>query len=202
MITLDSTDSEILAEMRKIRELYQLKRTLRYGSSRDHTVHSESVAEHLFGMLTLAEYFYPLEDPTNTLNRADIIQLTLYHDVGEIDTGDLLFHLKGADEMEREQQAVRAIVQRLPESLRNIVAQRSAEFEECSTREAQYVRAIDRIEPLFELLDNDMLSYRRLGITAEIAIEKKRYATDNFPYMRRFLDAWMKHAIAEDIFAK
>ena len=86
MISLDSSPDDILAEMRRIRELYVLKHTMRYRSTRDHSVHSESVAEHLFGIQVLAQYFLPLEDPSGTLDRVRINELILFHEIGEIET--------------------------------------------------------------------------------------------------------------------
>lgn len=202
MITLEASDEEVLREMRRIRELYRLKSTMRYESVRDTSVHSESVAEHLFGMLILAEYFYPHEDPEGALDRARVTQLILYHDVGEALTGDVIFSKKREGHEARERAAVREIAQRAPAAIRPHILDRFREYDSLASREAAYAYAIDKIEPIFELLDNSMFSYVQHGITFEVATKRKREATERFPYMRRFLDAWASYAIKENVFAE
>ena len=149
MISLDSSPDDILAEMRRIRELYVLKHTMRYRSTRDHSVHSESVAEHLFGIQVLAQYFLPLEDPSGTLDRVRINELILFHEIGEIETGDILFHQKNSDDREVEQHAAERVVHRLPESLQGIASDRSREYDLNETPEAHFVHALDKVEPIF-----------------------------------------------------
>jgi len=42
--------------------------TKRYATKRDFDTHSESVAEHVFALFFLAQYFLPLEDTRHVLN--------------------------------------------------------------------------------------------------------------------------------------
>jgi hypothetical protein len=57
-----ASDEFVIAELQKVQTLYALKRVIRYNHTREHDVHTESVAEHVFGMHCLVEYFLPLED--------------------------------------------------------------------------------------------------------------------------------------------
>ncbi|MDR3572147.1 MAG: HD domain-containing protein [Candidatus Pacebacteria bacterium] len=200
MMTLESTHEEVLAEMERLRVLYALKQTLRYMSKRPDE-HSESVAEHLFAMQVLALYFLPLEDPQGKLDRARINELILFHELGEIETGDIPFHKKNREHVAEEQRAAVRVSQRLPESMQQLALERSQEFEERKTPEALFAVAIDKLEPVFEMYEERVLPlFKRQQITRSFAVNVKREATKNFPYMRKFLDAWEARAVSLDIF--
>jgi putative hydrolase of HD superfamily len=201
MISLGSSDAEVLAEMKAIRELFALKYVMRYQSVRDMTVHSESVAEHLIGMEILSTYFLPLEDPTRKLDALRVYELILFHELGEIETGDILFHKKSHDQKLEEREAAKRVAARLPESLQTLALDRSREFDDCKTPEAKFADAIDKIEPVFHLFEDVGLQlFKKLGISKNVAITNKIRATEPFPYMRHFLDAWTARAVSLDVF--
>lgn len=202
MLTLDSSAEEFIAEMQRLRELYALKQVMRYNSTRDANAHSESVAEHIFGMQTLANYFLPLEDPARNLGAMHIHELILYHELGEIETGDIMFHRKSNEQKEEERRAAERVASRLPESVGAVALDRFLEFDAAETPEAKFADAIDKVEPIFQLFDPvvGLSLYKNMGITKEVAIGKKRIATETFPFMRKFLDAWTERAVALDAF--
>ena len=53
------SDEKILEITEQLRVAYRLKKTLRYASKRDFSVHSESVAEHLYGFVFSLAIFPP-----------------------------------------------------------------------------------------------------------------------------------------------
>lgn len=61
---LQLPDEGVMDIVRQLRVGYGLKRTLRYNTRRDHSVHSESVAEHVFA-LDKVEPMFELLDPVN-----------------------------------------------------------------------------------------------------------------------------------------
>lgn len=197
------TNEEILEEMRRIRRLYTLKETMRYLSVRDHSVHSESVAEHLFGMQIIAQYFLPLEDPEENLDRMRINELILFHEIGEIETGDITFHKKSQEHRDIEHEAAKRVADSLPESMRELAWERFEEFEANETPEAHFAVAIDKLEPIFEMMqEKGYPLYKAQSITRDIAIGGKMLATQKYPHMQRFLDAWTEHMVALNAFAK
>jgi putative hydrolase of HD superfamily len=201
MIYLDSPDEDILAEMEALREMYALKHVMRYQSVRDTSVHSESVAEHLFGMLLLVKYFLPLEDPDGVLNAERINELVLFHEVGEIETGDILFHKKSSHQKHEERNAAKRVSARLPESMRKIALERFLEFDDCQTPEAKFADAVDKLEPIFQIFEDVGLKlFKQLGIPKDVAITNKLRVTEQYPYMRRFLDAWTRRAVSLGVF--
>lgn len=57
-------------------------------------MHTESVAEHIYGMHILSSYFIKLEDVSNKWDYNKIQQLITWHDADEIETGYVITHRK------------------------------------------------------------------------------------------------------------
>jgi putative hydrolase of HD superfamily len=200
---LSATVQEIIEEMHRVRRMYVLKETMRYFSKRDTNAHTESVAEHLFGMQVLAQYFLPLEDPQYALDRYRINELILYHELGEIETGDIPMALKTDADREFEKGAAKRVADSLPAHLAPLAWERFEEYEFRKSPESFFVFAIDKIEPIFQMLHP--LGYplfKEQGYTREIAVGNKIDATEQYPYMRKFVDAWTEHMESIDAFAR
>lgn len=198
---LRASDEEILAEIRSLKVGYQLKRTMRYSTERDHTVHNESVAEHKFALLYLMHYFLPFEDPERLLNVGTVCSLITFHDFGEILNGDKPYHLKTAVHEQQEREDAKLVFSKLPESIRDIAYKSWHEYEQRSTLEARFVYALDKVEPMFELMDPvNELSLKRTRFTYQHHIVKKRQATEGFPVMRRFVEVGSADMLKRGVF--
>lgn len=198
---LKATSDEILAITRQLRVGYALKKTLRYAGSRDLDVHGESVAEHVFALLFLSQYFLPLEDAGQHLDKAVVYETLLFHDFGEIINGDVPYHIKTAEHEAQEQKDALTVFASLPTPVNDLSKERWSAYENHSTPEAYFVYALDKIEPLFELYDpiNEQ-SMQRLKFTHEMNIKKKHMATEQFPVMRRFVDVISDDMKARGVF--
>src|SRR5579864_7364219 len=95
---LEYTDEEILAEAHKLRVGYAMKRVLRYKTTRDFSVHSESNAEHVFALIYLAQYFSLVEPSATSLDKEKLYSILLFHDFGEIKHGDVNTYDKTASD--------------------------------------------------------------------------------------------------------
>ena len=197
------SDERVLKEGRALRVAYQLKRTLRYNTQRDFTVHSESVAEHKFALFFLSEYFLPLEDQTNSLNYRTVHRLILYHDFPEIPHGDVPYLLKTAAHEQREREAAAGVFASLPASMRQSAQESWEAYEHRESPEARFVYALDKIEPVFELFDpvNEQTPIR-LHQTYESHMGKKLSATQNYPYMRKFVEVLSEDMLRRGVFWK
>jgi putative hydrolases of HD superfamily len=186
---LAASDEEILKIARQLRVAYGLKRTIRYGSSRDTSLHAESVAEHVFALLFLAQYFLPLEDPEQKLSKERVYEILLFHDFGEIVNGDIPYHIKtSADELQEAEDA-RTIFKSLPQPVDRIGYERWEEYENHQSPEARFVYALDKIEPAFELLDPiTEKSLKRVRFTYEQHMGRKKEGTKGFPVMWKFME--------------
>jgi 5'-deoxynucleotidase YfbR-like HD superfamily hydrolase len=85
---------QILTDLAKLQYLYGLKKVIRYDQNRHETDSTESVAEHVYGMHILAQYFLPLENPKGSWDKSRIYEMITLHDIDEIETGDVLGYTK------------------------------------------------------------------------------------------------------------
>lgn len=104
----------------------------------------ESVADHSFGVamlvMFLADHYAP------ELDMAKLLRLSLLHDVGEIDAGDVTpaDGVTSAQKVQREQASVRRVLRRLPDRERYIALWQ--EYEAGASPEARFVRQVEKLE--------------------------------------------------------
>ncbi len=179
----------ILQIARQLRAGYRMKQTLRYASVRP-PEHSESNAEHVYGLMLLMQYFLPHEDPEGQWDRNRIAGMLLYHDIPEIIHGDIAYHLKTREQVEREHAAAPVAFGQLPAPLAEEGFALWREYERQDTPEARFAYALDKLEPMFELFENPYgaATMHRLKFTFEMHLAKKLRATEGFPVMRRFVE--------------
>lgn len=196
-----ASDEEVLEVVRNIRIGYRLKHTLRYNTHRDHERHSESVAEHVFALCLLAEFFLPLEDPGGLLDTRKIYQMLVFHDFGEIVEGDIPYHLKKKEDEVRERVSAQLVFESLPGHLSGVAHDAWKAYEERTTSEGAFVYALDKVEPAFELFDPvSERSMKRLQFSWDDHIHRKRRATEKFPVMRRFVEAISTDMLQRSVF--
>lgn len=161
-------------QIHKLRKLYRLK-----NIERANTVLSrkESSAEHTWSCLLLADYFLSQvknsqiqkdknnrnngedDDKSNNkdkkLDRLKIYELLLYHDLIEIEAGDIPIHHveERKHKQEKEQKAFVIMKEQFPEALKDKFSRLFQEFEAQKTPEAKFARAVDRIDALIHELD-------------------------------------------------
>ena len=102
----------VIEEVQRIQFFYGLKMEIRYGEIRKDM--TESVAEHIYGMHVLAEYFMPLEDDTQTWNRENIYSMITWHDMDELETGDMIGYKKTDADRQREATAIKTVINPAP----------------------------------------------------------------------------------------
>jgi putative hydrolase of HD superfamily len=181
------TDSEILEEVKRMQYFYGLKREIRYGESR--TDMGESVAEHIYGMHVLAAYFLPLENPGGGWNKERIFAMITWHDMDELETGDMIGYKKTQEDRDREATAMDTVLQKTPQHMRPYIDEIVAVFQRQDTPEARFVKALDKIEPLFQLYnDNGKSILKRNGTTQEDSRRIKDSYVAEFPHLRAFND--------------
>ncbi|KKW44460.1 MAG: phosphohydrolase [Parcubacteria group bacterium GW2011_GWA2_56_21] len=187
--------------IRQLQIAYKLKRTLRYNTTRNFDVHSESVAEHVFSLFFLAQYFLPLEDPNRTLNVELLYQIMLFHDFGEITHGDVPYHVKTKEHEEQERKDAIAIFASFPWPLAQIAHDRWSSYAAQQGPEARFAYALDKVEPLFELLDSiNEKTLKRIKFSYQDSNGKKMLATEGFPIMRKFVEVAQRDMLKRGVF--
>ncbi len=133
------------------------------GRLKDMTRHSwtaggrhESVAEHTYHLLMMA-YFCRDEFPEANMVR--VMEMCLFHDMGEAFTGDIpTFEKTGADEGEEARQAA-AWIDTLPEEYRGQVRSLFAEMDAMQSTEAKIYKALDKLEAVIQHNEADIATW-------------------------------------------
>jgi len=153
----------------------------------------ENSAEHSWHVAlmasTLAHYS---EKPIDV---ARVIRMILIHDVVEIDAGDLFAFNEVSEhhaQAEKELDAAKRIFGLLPSSYADELLSLWVEFEEAKTPDAEFAKAMDRVLPVFQNMQNQGGSWNKHAVTRD-KIEKrnlhlKHCAPKLWDYVTRQLD--------------
>ena len=133
------------------------------GRLKDMTRHSwtaggrrESVAEHTYQLLMMA-YFCRDEFPEADMVR--VMEMCLFHDMGEAFTGDIpTFEKTDLDECEESRQ-VTAWIRSLPEEYREQVRSLFAEMDAMESTEAKIYKALDKLEAVIQHNEADISTW-------------------------------------------
>lgn len=195
------TKEKVLEETAKLQYLYGLKKVIRYDQNRHETDSTESVAEHVYGMLILAQYFLPLENPDGTWDKARLYEMITLHDIDEIETGDVLGYTKTAETRALELAAMKRTIDNAPALMQSHMYARVEEYEAKETSEAKFAKAIDKIEPLFQVFNEEGRAIlQRNHTTAEQSLRIKTPYIQDFPYIKRFADTIHQELVDGDYY--
>ncbi len=193
----------VLAEIEKLKYPYGLNSVIRFNLKREETFQTQSVAEHVTNMIFLAHYFRDLEDPRHELDFEKVIKLIMTHDMGEIETGDVIVvHKKESHEI-LEREAIKLVRQKSPEFIAKEIESLYEEFESPETQEGRYARAIDKLEGQMFWMDKKGVEmvvhiHKTVGLKTKIVhpihMKKVFDMLDdyNFPVIKRFLEVMEK----------
>jgi len=140
-----------MEEINKLRRFYHLKNVERACSVQGR---KESSAEHTWSCLMLADYFLT-KMRNNHLDRLKVYELLMYHDLVEIEAGDIPIHHteKRKNKKENEKKALAKLKEQIPVKLKNKFVSLFEEFEEEQTEEAKFAQAIDKLDAQIHELD-------------------------------------------------
>lgn len=125
-------------------EVFKLKQILRRGLVlKNIPGRIESVADHVFSAILLSLEI--MAKNNLNLNVLKVLKMIAYHDLGEIDVGDITIHDNVGKE-EKYQKELLAVTRLSKDYDMPEILSLWKEFEEGSTKEAKFVRLIDRYE--------------------------------------------------------
>lgn len=138
----------------------------------------QSVAEHVYSMITLGNYLYELK--LTKLKYKKLIKHILYHDVAEIEMNDthLFDQDNSIDGKERERKITTHISQNLPIQIREEYVDIANQFLDLNSIEARYASGIDALDPMllsFNIREN------WIGFTEEKIRKHKLHRVEEFP---------------------
>lgn len=142
----------------------KLKRTPRTGWKIRRVKKPESVADHTFRATILGMVLSDIEK----FNTEKVIRMLILHDVGEAITGDIPLIRKCKD-MKRykkiEEKAVKKILSKLPQNLKEKYLNLWKEMENCKSKEAKFCKDIDNLEKMIQVLEYEKIDKeKRLSV--------------------------------------
>ncbi|MCW8107923.1 HD domain-containing protein [Alteromonas ponticola] len=170
------------AQLAFIRELDLLKGVHRQALIKCDSNRQENSAEHSWHIALTAIVLQEYAEEEIDINR--VVQMLLIHDVVEIDAGDTFAFADIADlnaQEEKELNAAHRIFGLLPEALSQTMLSLWLEFEKAETADGRFAKAIDRILPLIQNVQNEGGSWAKHQIKKSQVLARNQYLKDLAP---------------------
>lgn len=162
-----------LLELDKLKEVWRKNGV--HGSDR-----VENSAEHSWHGALLALAF--AHRMPAGVDAHKVSRLLLVHDLGEIDTGDVLAYAKDEAAAAREERAcVERVLRLLPPAEGAEILELWTEFEEGRTLEARTAWALDRMMPCLENIANGGGAWHAHGVRLEQSLARNAVIGEIFP---------------------
>ncbi|MGJ1417780.1 HD domain-containing protein [Sphingobacterium multivorum] len=183
---------EFIKEIDKIK--YIQRRTKLFNSDRP-----ENDAEHSWHLALMVIVL--LEHANQSVDLLKVVKMVLIHDIVEIDAGDTFIYDTGKNHTNTsaERLAAQRIFGILPGQQAEELIAIWEEFEAGQTPEAQFARAMDRLEPLLQNSSNNGGTWNEPGVNYEKVYAKKSVIKDGsavlWEYAEKLIDAGVARGI-------
>lgn len=183
---------EFIKEIDKIK--YIQRRTKLFNSDRP-----ENDAEHSWHLALMAIVLS--EHANQSVDLLKVVKMVLIHDIVEIDAGDTFIYDTGKNHTNTsaERLAAQRIFGILPGQQAEELIAIWEEFEAGQTPEAQFARAMDRLEPLLQNSSNNGGTWNEPGVNYEKVYAKKSVIKDGsavlWEYAEKLIDAGVARGI-------
>lgn len=138
--------SRILKEVGKLLYTYRLNRVIRFNKKRKEKHQTQSVAEHVTNLMFCAHYFKELEGLNTRIDFEEVIKILLMHDLGEIETGDVITTRKNNTHILNERKGLKVVKKKGPSFVAKDIEKVFDNFEFPETLEYKFAKAIDKFE--------------------------------------------------------
>ncbi len=145
--------------MKEIYDLVTLMGDMRekYRFSEVPAIKHDNVGTHTFRLILLVQ---SCERLVEGIDVQKATKIALYHDFGEVITGDIDAHLlhtgavKKEDKAADEAQAIKEITKYLPDDMRDEIIEYWNDYENSISLEARYVKALDKLEGMMTVTEH------------------------------------------------
>ena len=177
--------------IRFIKEIENLKSVTRTAWTK--TGRRESTAEHSW---RLAMLLMVLREDFKDLDIDKAIKMSLVHDLGELYDGDISAKLQNDNDnkADMEEKAMRRMLTTLPDGISEKIYDLWKEYNECCTKEAKLVKAMDKLETIVQHNQGDNPEDFDYEFNLQYG---KQYFMDNeiLEYMRYIIDEDTKESV-------
>ncbi|WP_100657128.1 HD domain-containing protein [Alteromonas flava] len=173
---------DIEQQLAFILELDKLKAVQRKAMIKCDNNRYENSAEHSWHIALMAQVLVPYAE--KPVNIARVTTMLLLHDIVEIDAGDTFAFAPEdalAAQEAKEVQAAERIFGLLPKSQEAQYLALWLEFEAAQTDDAQFAKAMDRILPLVQNMQNNGGSWAQNQVAKHQVIARNQYLEEAAP---------------------
>jgi len=194
-------DAFVLSEVAKLQYLTGLKNTIRCNLERAEDDLSESVAEHVYALFVMAEYFLRLEESAENLDKTKVYEHILFHDIDELELGDVPTNLKTEQDREDARKALPRTIEKSPGILQETITALDREYSKQELPETRFVKALDKIESVIHFYQNNQKPlFDSLKFTESDLLRTKLEYVQNYPIIHRFFLVILEQYRIEDFF--
>lgn len=193
--------NDLLKQVAFIKEIDKLKyiqrRTRLFESDRH-----ENDAEHSWHLAMMTIVLAGHSDkPVDVLK---VVQMVLIHDLVEIDAGDIFIYdtSKNHTNTEEELIAAKRIFGLLPEKQAQEFLAIWEEFEEGTTHEAKFARAMDRFEPLLQNTSNNGGTWAEYDVEYNTVYNKKKAIKEGSASIWNYAERLLNESVEKGILRK
>ena len=182
--------SEFITELDKLKAV---KRQITLPLDNDR---QENSAEHSWHVALMATTRAPFAAQPIDISR--VVRMILIHDVVEIDAGDLFAFQEAAEheaQAEKELAAAKRIFGLLPAPLNQELLALWLEFEEAETPDAEFAKAMDRVLPVFQNMQNQGGSWKKHGVTREKIAQRNKHLITCAPSLWDYVNTQLDNAV-------
>mgnify|MGYP001999684097 FL=1 len=179
-----------------ITELDKLKAVKRQITVPLYNDRQENSAEHSWHVALMATTLAPFAAQPIDISR--VVRMILMHDVVEIDAGDLFAFQEAAEheaQAEKELAAAKRIFGLLPAPLNQELLALWLEFEEAETPDAEFAKAMDRVLPVFQNMQNQGCSWKKHGVTREKIAQRNKHLVTCAPSLWDYVNTQLDNAV-------
>lgn len=179
---------ELNHQINFILELDKLKAVYRKALIRADNNRYENSAEHSWHIALTAHILAPYANSTVDINR--VCLMLLIHDIVEIDAGDTFafdHHTILGEQAEKEAAAAERIFGLLASPQRKILIELWHEFEQAESADAQFAKAMDRILPLIQNMQNQGGSWVQNKVFKHQVIRRNQYLETAAPKLWNYV---------------
>ena len=180
-----------IIEIEKLKDIHRKTRPVgleRYENSAEHSWHVCLAA------LALKEF------ADEEVDIQKVIMMLLIHDLGEIDAGDtIIYESETIENKEKEAAGVARILNMLPKAQAKEYLALWFEFEEGTSPESVFARAVDRIPPLLHNLHGRGHSWRENNVSKEKVLSLNRRIEKGSKKVWKELEDQLHEAVASGV---
>ncbi len=173
-----------------LRDFLTLKKLRRTGWQLRGIREGESIADHCFGVVFLTHFLASLVSANLDRNKA--VSIAIVHEIGETRVGDIpyvsLKYFQNKDEMET--MAINDVLSPLGENITEESLKLFREFEDGSSVEGRFVKAIDKLEMLVTAAEYEKAGFSGLKDFWDNKFTFKSF--EEFPELASFADYLLK----------